>query len=140
MIIEQFAPRFIPGGKLIYVGDTGDKTGYFDSSLLASLGVTVDEHGKMPDAIIYYEDKEWLILAEAVTSHGPVDAKRHEELSLLFKDASPGLVFVSTFPDRRMFIKYLDAISWETEVWLADNPSHLIHFNGARFLGPYEKP
>ena len=138
-IIEQFAPRFVPGGRLVYVGDTGDKMGYFDKNLLAALGVTVDEHGKMPDAIIYYEAKEWLILAEAVTSHGPVDAKRHEELALLFKDAEPSLVFVSTFPDRRIFTKYIEAISWKTEVWLADNPSHLIHFNGARFLGPYEK-
>jgi len=138
-IIEQFAPRFVPGGRLVYVGDTGDKMGYFDKSLLTSLGVTVDEHGKMPDAIIYFAEREWLILAEAVTSHGPVDAKRHEELALLFKNAAPSLVYVSTFPDRRTFTKYIEVISWETEVWLADNPSHLIHFNGVRFLGPYEK-
>ncbi len=114
--------------------------GYFDKNLFESVGMAVDEHGKMPDVIIYYEEKEWLVLAEAVTSHGPVDSKRHEELSLLFSDATPNLVFVSTFPDRRTFAKYLDAISWETEVWIADNPSHLIHFNGTRFLGPYEKP
>jgi hypothetical protein len=138
-IIEEFAPRFLPGGSLVYVGDTGDKMGYFDKELLESLGVIVDEHGKMPDAIVYFKEKEWLILAEAVTSHGPVDAKRHEELALLFKDAAPSLVYVSTFPDRRTFTKYIEAISWETEVWLADNPSHLIHFNGVRFLGPYEK-
>lgn len=137
-IVEQFVPRFVPGGQLVYVGDTGDKMGYFDKDLLESLGVTIDDHGKMPDAIIYYGDKGWLVLAEAVTSHGPVDAKRHEELEYLFRDAEPGLVFVSTFPDRRTFAKYMEAISWETEVWLADNPSHLIHFNGARFLGPYE--
>ena len=24
-IIEQFAPRFVPGGRMVYVGDTGDK-------------------------------------------------------------------------------------------------------------------
>ncbi|MDM8557586.1 BsuBI/PstI family type II restriction endonuclease [Candidatus Parabeggiatoa sp. HSG14] len=34
--------------------------------------------------------------------------------------------------------KYLADISWETEVWVADAPSHLIHFDGKRFLGPYE--
>lgn len=139
-IIEQFAPRFAPGGQLVYVGDTGDKMGFFDRELLTSLGVTVDDHGKMPDAIIYCQDKEWLILAEAVTSHGPVDAKRHEELELLFRHAEPGLVFVSAFPDRRTFNKFLEAISWETEVWIADHPTHLIHFNGVRFLGPYKKP
>jgi hypothetical protein len=33
--------------------------------------------------------------------------------------------------------EYLPAISWETEVWTAEAPDHLIHFNGERFLGPY---
>lgn len=136
-ILEEFGPRFVPGGKLIYAGDTGDKWGYYDEALLKSLGVEVDNHGKMPDAVIYYPERDWLILAEAVTSHGPVDAKRHGELQVLFKQSKAGLVFVSAFPDRRTFTKYVEAISWETEVWVADNPTHLIHFNGARFLGPY---
>lgn len=137
-IWEKFGPRFVPGGKLVYAGDTGDKWGYFDEMLLLSLGVKVDNHGKMPDVVIYYPKRNWLILAEAVTSHGPVDPKRHEELMELFKMSKAGLVFVSAFPDRRYFARYQEAISWETEVWIADNPSHLIHFNGARFLGPYE--
>ena len=33
--------------------------------------------------------------------------------------------------------KYIAEIAWETEVWVADAPTHLIHFNGTRFLGPY---
>lgn len=138
-IVEHFAPHFVPGGQLVYVGDTGDKWGYLDKQLLGSIGINVDSHGKMPDVVIYFPEKNWLILAEAVTSHGPVDAKRHQELNELFKHSSAGLVFVSAFPNRRIFNKYTEAISWETEVWLADNPSHLIHFNGIRFLGPYPK-
>ncbi len=136
-IVEQFGPRFVPGGQLIYAGDTGDKWGYFDEALLSSLGVAIDNHGKMPDVVIYYPERDWLILAEAATSHGPVDAKRHGELQTLFAKSKAGLVFVSAFPDRRTFTKYAELISWETEVWTADNPSHLIHYNGARFLGPY---
>jgi len=137
-IWEEFGPRFVPGGALVYAGDTGDKWGYFDQKLLASLGVEVDNHGKMPDVVIYDVKRNWLILAEAVTSHGPVDAKRHHELQTLFKRCKAGLVYLSAFPDRRTFTKYLEAISWETEVWTADNPTHLVHFNGARFLGPYK--
>jgi BsuBI/PstI restriction endonuclease domain len=137
-IVEQFGPRFVPKGELIYAGDTGDKWGYFDEPLLHSLGVEIDNHGKMPDVVIYYPKRDWLILAEAVTSHGPVDAKRHGELQTLFAKSSAGLVFVSAFPDRRTFTRYAELISWETEVWIADNPSHLIHYNGARFLGPYK--
>jgi hypothetical protein len=134
---EEFGPRFVPDGQLVYAGDTGNKWGYFDERLLASLGVAVDNHGKMPDVVIYCPERKWLILAEAVTSHGPVDAKRHKELQTLFRRCKAGLVFVSAFPNRKTFTKYLETISWETEVWIADNPSHLVHFNGARFLGPY---
>ena len=137
-IWEAFGPRFVPGGKLIYAGDTGEKWGHFDSALLTSLGVTIENHGKMPDVVIYCHKRNWLVLAEAVTSHGPVNAKRHEELKALFVNSKAGLVFVSAFPDRKTFAKYMNAISWETEVWIADSPTHLVHFNGSRFLGPYK--
>ena len=139
-IIENFAPRFAPGSVLVYVGDTGDKWGYFDVDLLAELGVNVDSHGKMPDVVLYYTEKNWLLLVESVTSHGPVDGKRHDELTNLFAKSKPELVYVSAFPNRAVMGQYLSEIAWETEVWVADAPSHLIHFDGARFLGPYNMP
>lgn len=136
-IIEDFAPRFAPGSALVYAGDTGDKWGYFDAALLAELGVKVDSHGKMPDVVLHYSAKNWLLLIESVTSHGPVDGKRHAELAKLFTGSTAGLVFVTAFPNRAIMSRYLGEIAWETEVWVADAPSHLIHFNGERFLGPY---
>jgi hypothetical protein len=136
-IIEQFAPRFAPDSALIYAGDTGDKMGYFDEKLLAGLGVTVDSHGKMPDVVLHYSERNWLLLAESVTSHGPVDAKRHAELMELFAGSKAGLVYVTAFPTRAIMARFLPEIAWETEVWCADAPTHLIHFNGERFLGPY---
>lgn len=139
-IIEDFAPRFAPGSMLVYAGDTGDKWGYFDAALLASLGVDVDSHGKMPDAVLHYSEKSWLLLVESVTSHGPVDAKRHDELAKLFEEAAAGLVYVTAFPTRAVMSRYLGDIAWETEVWVADAPSHLIHFDGDRFLGPHSAP
>lgn len=137
-IITEFAERFTPGAEVIYVGDTGDKTVYFREERLAALGVAVDRHGKMPDIVLYLEKENWLILVEAVTSHGPVDAKRHGELAALFEGSRAGLIYVTAFPDRRIMSKFLSEISWETEVWCADAPSHLIHFDGERFLGPYK--
>lgn len=137
MIIEDFAARFVPGAELVYVGDTGDKWGYVDKALLASLGVAVDAHGKMPDVALYDRNRNWLVLVESVTSHGPVDGKRHAELADLFLKSSAGLVYVTAFPDRKTMARYLGLLAWETEVWVADAPSHLIHFNGDRFLGPH---
>ena len=136
-IVEDFGARYVAGGVLIYAGDTGDKWGYFDAVLLAKLGVEVDTHGKMPDVILYYPERNWLLLVESVTSHGPVDGKRHAELTRIFSGAKAGLVYVTAFPNRAVMSKYLGQIAWETEVWIADSPSHLIHFNGDRFLGPH---
>ncbi|MFC2146354.1 BsuBI/PstI family type II restriction endonuclease [Acidobacteriota bacterium] len=137
-IIEEFGPRFAPNSVLVYEGDTGDKWGYFDAALLAKLGINVDSHGKMPDVVLYYTKRNWLLLVESVTSHGPVDGKRHAELSQLFAGAKAGLVYVTAFPSRTIMARYLGEISWETEVWISEAPSHLIHFNGERFLGPYK--
>ena len=137
VIIEDFAPRFAPGSVLVYAGDTGEKWGYFDAALLAELGVDVDSHGKMPDVVLHFTEKNWLLLVESVTSHGPVDGKRHAELAKLFAASKAGLVYVTAFPNRSIMGRYLGEIAWETEVWVADAPSHLIHFNGVRFLGPY---
>jgi hypothetical protein len=139
-VIEDFAPRFAPGSVLVYAGDTGEKWGYFDTNLLAKLGTDVDSHGKMPDVVLYYTKKNWLLLVESVTSHGPVDGKRHDELANIFAGSTAGLVFVTAFPNRAIMGRYVSDIAWETEVWVADAPSHLIHFNGARFLGPYHEP
>jgi hypothetical protein len=130
----------VPGAVLVYAGDTGKKWGYFDAVLLAKLGVNVDAHGKMPDVVLLYPERNWLVLVESVTSHGPVGGKRHAELAKLFAGSTAGLVYVTAFPSRVIMSRYLDEIAWETEVWVADAPSHLIHFNGERFLGPYALP
>ncbi len=136
-IIDEFAARFTPDGEVLYVGDTDEKFAFFAEGRLRELGVMVDTHGKMPDVIIYHTAKNWLVLIEAVTSHGPIDPKRHNELGELFRFATVGLVYVTAFLTRQAMKEYLTAISWETEVWVADAPDHLIHFNGERFLGPY---
>ena len=136
-VIDEFCPRLTPGARPLYVGDTKQKWAYFDEDGLGALGVVVEEHGKMPDVVVHYTDKNWLVVIEAVTSHGPVNPKRLAELKSLFSGSSAGLVFVTAFLDRRGLLKYLSEIAWETEVWVADSPDHMIHFNGERFLGPY---
>jgi adenine-specific DNA-methyltransferase len=137
-VVEQFCPRFTPGGVVLYLGDAGKKFIVDKLGELAVLGVTPDEHGKMPDLVIHDENRNWLVLIEAVTSHGPMNLKRKNELRTLFAGSKAGLVFVTAFATRSDMVRFLPEISWETEVWVADAPSHLIHFNGERFLGPYE--
>lgn len=136
-MVEEFCSRFTPGGQVLYVGDAGDKLGIFQKDELKSLGVELDLHGKFPDLIVHMPDREWLVLMEAASSHGPVDAKRYDELKEVFGGSTAGLVYVSCFPDRATMRRFLPELAWETEAWAADEPSHMIHLNGSRFLGPY---
>ena len=135
-IVEEFGPRFAPGGKLIYLGDTAKKTLILDEVTFTKLGISVSQHGKFPDVILYDSKKKWLFLIEAVTVHGPVSPKRHIELEKLFEKCKAGKIYVTAFPDFVTYKKFANDIAWETEVWIAEMPSHLIHFNGDKFLGP----
>ena len=137
-MVEEFCPRFTPGGQVLYIGDAGSKWAFFERDALAALNVEVNEHGKMPDLVIYLPHRNWLVLFEAASSHGPVDSKRQAELADLFSSSTAALVYVSCFPSRAEFRKYVDRIAWESNVWCADHPTHMIHYNGQRFLSPYE--
>ncbi|MFA7235362.1 MAG: BsuBI/PstI family type II restriction endonuclease [Phycisphaeraceae bacterium] len=136
-VVEEFCPRFVPGATVAYVGDAEDKFLHLDAEYLKTLGVLIPAPAKMPDIIVHDMSRNWLLLIEAVMSDGPVDEKRRKELKELFSSCKAGLVFVTAFFTRQVMRSFLTRISWETEVWVAENPDHLIHFNGERFLGPY---
>lgn len=137
-LVQDFCAMFTPGGRVLYIGDADQKRAVLDESGLAALGVTIEGHGKMPDVVVHHVDRDWLVLIEAVTSHGPVHPARHDELQVLFSNSAARLVYVTAFLDRRALAKYVGQISWETDVWVAESPTHLIHFDGEQFLGPYE--
>ena len=137
-VVEEFGPRFAPGADLLYVGDTAVKQVIFDAAGLAKLNVPVTQHDKLPDLILYWPERNWLFLVEAVTSHGPVSPKRHHEIDAMLQHCPAERVYVTAFLDRKAFRRYAADIAWETEVWIAESPEHMIHFNGPKFLGPYK--
>ncbi len=136
-VVEQFCARFAPGGVVLGIGDTENKFLHLDANYLERLRVKIPAPGKMPDILVHDPKRNWLLLIEAVATAGPVDGKRRKELKDLFKGCSAGLVFVTAFDSREAMRGFLSQISWESEVWVADDPDHLIHFDGERFLGPY---
>lgn len=136
-ILKECCPQFVPGAEILYIRGVEGESGHCNAERLKELGFEFAGHGKMPDVVAFFREKGWLILIESVLGNGLVDAKRHAELAELFSSVTPGIVYVTAFPDRSLMARYLSVISWETEVWVADAPDHLIHFNGERFLGPY---
>jgi len=136
-IIEEFLPIFGFDSEILYVGDTANKFLYLNEELLKSLNFGEIAHDKLPDVVAFSKSKNWLYLIEAVHSANPITELRKLELEKMSDKCSVQLVFVTAFPDRICFRKHVKDIAWETEVWIADTPTHLIHFNGDKFLGPY---
>lgn len=137
-IIEEFCPRFTPNAQIIYIDDTDKQQEMVQSEVLSRFGISIPEHGKIPDLIVWVESKQWLILIEACSTHGPIDVTRKLELSKIFNGAEGHIVYLSCFPSRETMRRYLADLAWETEAWCAEDPDHMIHLDGAKFLGPYK--
>lgn len=135
-IIEDFAPRFATNAECLYVGDTIEKDLVKNVEKLLELGFEITLHDKMPDVVLYREDKNWIYFVESVTSVGPMDPKRILEIEELTKNVSAGKIYVTAFLDFKTYKKFAEELAWETEVWIAEMPEHMIHLNGDRFMGP----
>jgi len=135
-IIEEFAPRFAPNSECLYVGDTIEKDLVKNVEKLKELGFEITLHDKMPDVVLYRADKNWIYFVESVTSVGPMDPKRILEITEMTKDVTAGKIFVTAFLDFKTYKKFAEELAWETEVWIAEMPEHMIHLNGDRFMGP----
>lgn len=135
-IIEEFAPRFAENCECLYVGDTIKKDLVKNEEKLRELGFNVTLHDKMPDIILYSEDRNWLYFIEAVTSVGPMNPKRIKEIEDMTVEVCAGKIFITAFSDFKTFKRFSASLAWETEVWIADMPNHMIHLNGDKFLGP----
>lgn len=138
-VIEEFGPRYAPSAKVLYVGDTARKHVVCDAARLTELRISITQHDKLPDIVLDDVARQWLFLVEAVTTHGPVNPKRHAEIRRMLRKCPLGRVYVTAFLTKSDFRKYAAVIAWETEVWIAEDPDHMIHLNGPRFLGPYEQ-
>ena len=135
-IIEEFVPRFAPQSKCLYLGDTANKELLKDEMQLKVLGFNITPSTKMPDIVLYRSDKKWIYFIEAVTSVGPMSPERILELQQLTEDVSASKIFITAFPDFNIYKRFSQKLAWETEVWLADAPDHMIHLNGDKFIGP----
>lgn len=135
-IIEEFAPRFAPNSECLYVGDTIEKDLVKNETKLQELGFAITLHDKMPDVVLYSEEKDWLYFIESVASGGPMEPKRIKEINDMTKEVTAGKIYVTAFLDFKTFKKFSEDLAWETEVWIADMPNHMIHLNGDKFLGP----
>lgn len=136
-VVEEFAPRFLQRFKCLYLGDSAKRDLVMDVEGLRELGFEISVHNRLPDIVMTVPDRNWVVFVECVTSVGPMSAARVLELDGMTSVVTAGKVFITAFPNRKTYKKFSDQIAWETDVWIADEPDHMIHLNGDRFMGPH---
>jgi hypothetical protein len=137
-ILEDFLSQFVRDPKVLYIADTSNKSLHVDPETIGELGLPAPSDDMLPDIVVLDRERSWVLLIEAVHSSNPISRERHLALEKFTESCRLPKIFVSVFATRTEFRKWAADISWETEVWLADSPSHMIHFNGDKFLGPYD--
>lgn len=134
-VAEVFKERFARDAEFIYLGDSTDRELYKNRELLEELGfdITLDI---LPDIVLYDRNRKWIYFIECVTSVGPVSEQRKSDIEAMTVGVDAGNIYITAFPNFATFKKFASDLAWETEVWIADMPTHMIHLNGDRFIGP----
>lgn len=137
-IIEEFLPRFGYDAEVLYCGDTNNKYGIiYEKDRLKSIGFRDLKGNTLPDVVAYSRDKDWVFLIEAYHSSNPITPLRKYSLLESLGCSANKVVFVTAFENMQSYRSCPEDLAWETEVWIATVPEHLIHLDGGRFLGPY---
>ncbi len=135
-IVEEFLPRFGFGAEVLYIGDTSNKFLHVERDALGKIHFFALEHEELPDVVAYSQSKNLLYLIEAYHSTGEWNEMRVRKVKRKLEECgcTAKAVFFTAFEDRESFRRKAKDIAWETEVWIADAPDHLVHFNGYKFL------
>ncbi|MEO8890919.1 MAG: BsuBI/PstI family type II restriction endonuclease [Coleofasciculaceae cyanobacterium] len=136
-VIEEFLPRYGYGAEVLYIGDAANRFLHLEKARLKALQFFELSYGELPDIVAYSKQRNWLYLIEAVHSSGSISSVRLVELKKLTEQCTADIIFVTAFLDRKTFRQFAPEIAWETEVWIAEAPDHVIHFDGEKFLGSY---
>ena len=136
-IVEDFLSVYGMGAKVLYIGDSIDKYLHRDAETLQQLHITL-EHDTLPDIVAYSREKDLLFLIEAYHSSNPMNNERVSSLKQLVANCEASVVYVTAFLTKTEGLKHLKEIAWETEVWFANEPNHMMHLNGHKFLEIYK--
>ena len=131
-VVKTLGPALLQHPQVVYVGDTAPRIGYQDRSLMRRLNLPIDVSASLPDVIFYDQEEKGLLVVEAVVSSGPISTGRLaqlQELTASSRSLGVRVVYVSAFPSRRVFRRFVEDIAWGSSVWIADEPYNIVHFD-----------
>ncbi len=136
-IVEKFGPRFAIGATVLYLSDILARATIYEKDRLGQLGIVTSTLNELSDIILYSEAKHRLYLIEVGISHRAITRRRRQALEQPMKECSATRIYISAFLNHAEFGRYCHLIAWESHVWLADIPEHMIHYDGEQYIIPH---
>ena len=136
-ILDVFAKYFASGAELLYIGDTSDRMLRKNDNRLSELGINVFSKSTcIPDIILYDEKHNRILFIEAYNSVGEFTYDRVKDI-LACCHCKPGteVAFITAFATMKKALQVINNIAWDTDIWVAEYETHLIHKNGDKFIG-----
>jgi hypothetical protein len=130
-VVEVYTPRFLTRPHVVYLGDTRHKRGYQNRDLMRELNLPLQVTSSLPDVILLCEAERRVVIVEVVASSGPISASRLAQLQLLGEPSTAlgyRVRYVTAFPSRRVFRRFVEDIAWGTEVWIASEADQIVTF------------
>ncbi len=137
-ILETFVRNFASGALLLYIGDTSNRKLQCDDNKLEELGIRVlSDSPKLPDIILYDEKHKRILFIEAYTSTGEFTIDRVNFIKDLCKPKNEDMeiAFITAFANTKKMLQVYSRIAWDTDIWVAEDPTHMTHKNGDKFIG-----
>lgn len=137
-VIAEFGSLWTPGGRLVHLTDKTGRNIYHDESWFRQHCDVFEPSPKLPDVAIYDRRKKLLMLITTVVKPCLIDSEQHDTLQRMLQNCRVRPLFVFAFRSRKDMTSLLDRFYWPSIAWAAEEPEHLIHFNGERFLMPHD--
>lgn len=132
-VVEEFLPRFLYAPAVVLLSESRTKIVVQEKALIEALGLRIETDRLLPDLIALDTQlgRELLLFVEVVATDGPVTPSRKKALEAMAEEAhftADKLAFVTVYLDRdhATFRKTFGSLAWNTLVWLASEPEHII--------------
>lgn len=126
--IELFGPQYAPDSFILYLQDVSNNITIYEHIWLAQLGLLITAPALLPDILLYHEGADMLFFIELVTMHGPIVQQRKYALEALSRKVKTRRVYVSVFFSYIDFKPHATSIAWDSCVWMAQIPDHIIYY------------
>lgn len=130
-IVEIFGHAFLRDPQVVYLGDANPKRSYQNRIVMRRLNFPINIALPLPDVILFSAEESRLVIVEAVSTSGPVNSIRLEQLQKFTKGPRKlgyRISYISAFPSRSIFRKFVEEIAWGSSVWIENEPHNIVHF------------